>query len=122
MNLKERIQELCKQNNISMNKVETDLEFGKGYISKLGKSTPNVIKIQKIADYFGVPIEYLMKGDVSNNKTPQLEPQDKKDINEFSSEIRAAARGMMKLSPEDQKTAIDMINYLSQKGREAKKD
>jgi len=34
--------------------------------------------------------------------------------------IRAAARGMMDLSPDDQKTAIDMINYLSQKGKEAK--
>lgn len=49
------------------------------------------------------------------------------DINEpfrdeFSPEIRAAARGMMDLSPEDQKTAIDMINYLSQKGKEAKND
>lgn len=49
------------------------------------------------------------------------------DINEphkedFPPEIRAAARGMMELSPEDQKTAIDMINYLSQKGNEAKKN
>lgn len=35
--------------------------------------------------------------------------------------IRAAARGMLDLSPDDQKTAIDMINYLSQKGREARK-
>lgn len=49
------------------------------------------------------------------------------DINEpfrdeLPSEIRAAARGIMELSPEDQKTAIDMINYLSQKGKEAKKN
>lgn len=36
--------------------------------------------------------------------------------------IRAAAREMLGLSPDDQKTALDMINYLSQKGREAKKD
>lgn len=43
-------------------------------------------------------------------------------IGEFPENIRAAARGMMELSPEDQKTAIDMINYLSQKGREAKKN
>lgn len=34
--------------------------------------------------------------------------------------IRAAARGMTDLSPEDQKTAIDMINFLAKKGREAK--
>ena len=38
----------------------------------------------------------------------------------FPPEIRAAARGMMNLSPEDQKSAIDMINFLVQKGNEAK--
>lgn len=48
-----------------------------------------------------------------------------KDINEpireeLPPEIRAAARGMMNLSPEDQKSAIDMINFLVQKGKEAK--
>lgn len=43
-------------------------------------------------------------------------------VMELSPDIRAAARGMMELSPEDQKTAIDMIKYLSQKGKEAKKD
>lgn len=36
--------------------------------------------------------------------------------------IRVAARNMMDLSPEDQKTAFDMIKFLSQKGKEAKKD
>lgn len=35
--------------------------------------------------------------------------------------IRAAARDMMDLSPEDQKTALDMINFLSHKSKEAKK-
>ena len=60
MNLKERIQELCKRENISMNQLEEELEFGKGYISKLGKSTPNTAKIQKIANRFSVPLEYLM--------------------------------------------------------------
>lgn len=62
MDLKERIQELCKHNNVSMNKVESELDFGKGYISKLGKSTPNAIKLQKIADYFNVSVDYLMTG------------------------------------------------------------
>ena len=60
MNLKERIQTLCKSKNISMNKVENDLGFAKGYISKLGKSTPNISKMQKIADYFNVTVDYLL--------------------------------------------------------------
>jgi|GEM_PF-2812356 len=40
----------------------------------------------------------------------------------YSPEIRAAARGMMDLSPEDQKTAIDMINFLAKKSKGAKED
>ena len=50
--MKERIKSLCKDYGISMNKLEETLGFGKGYISKLGNSTPNATKIKKIADYF----------------------------------------------------------------------
>lgn len=60
--MKERIKELCRINGISMNKLEETLRFGKGYISKLGESTPNASKIKKIADYFGVTVDYLMTG------------------------------------------------------------
>ena len=65
MNLKERIQKLCKDSGVSMNKVESDLNFGKGYISKLGKSTPNANKIREIADYFGTSVDFLMTGNES---------------------------------------------------------
>lgn len=77
MDLKERIQELCKKQDISMNKVESDLGFGKGYISKLGKSTPNVTKIKLIADYFGVTVDYLMDG---KSISPVITPRDERDI------------------------------------------
>lgn len=62
MDLKERIQVLCKKKCISMNQLEQELGFGKGYISKLGKSTPNTAKIQQIAHYLGVTVDYLMTG------------------------------------------------------------
>ena len=38
----------------------------------------------------------------------------------FPPDVRAAARGMMDLSEEDKKSAIDMINFLSKRGKEAK--
>lgn len=63
MDLKERIKILCKENNISMNKLEEILNFGKGYISKLTSSTPNTAKIKKIADYFGVSVDFLINGE-----------------------------------------------------------
>ena len=78
MTLKERIQQLCKQFGISMNQLEDQLGFGKGYISKLGKSTPNVTKIQKIAEFFGVSVDYLMNGEDSTK--PELSSKDERDI------------------------------------------
>lgn len=69
--MKERIKSLCKSHGISMNKLEDTLGFGKGYISKLGNSTPNTAKIKKIADYFNVSVEYLITG-----KEPKEESSD----------------------------------------------
>ena len=63
MDMKERIQALCKEKGISVNKLEKDLGFGTGYVSKLGKSTPNTAKIKLIADYFNVSVDYLMTGE-----------------------------------------------------------
>ena len=78
---------------------------------KNGTSTPKQEKLQKIADHFGVTVDYLMTG---KNKDVTLK------LEEFTPDIRAAARGMMELSEEDKKSAIDMINFLRGKGREAK--
>lgn len=46
-----------------MNKLESDCGFGRGYVSKLEKSTPNSQKLQKIADYFNISLDYLMTGE-----------------------------------------------------------
>ena len=62
MTLRERIKELCKERNISLNKLERECGFAKGYISKLDKSTPNSENLQKIADYLGVSTDFLMTG------------------------------------------------------------
>lgn len=58
--LKDRIKQLCKSKNVTMAKVEADLGFAKGYLSKLDTSTPNGQKLSQIADYFGVSVDYLL--------------------------------------------------------------
>lgn len=87
--MKERIKSLCKDYGISMNKLEETLGFGKGYISKLGNSTPNATKIKKIADYFGVTVDYLMTGkDNLKEKAPELTAKDNRDIAKDMESIR----------------------------------
>lgn len=62
MTIKDRIKDLCIKNGITVNKLETTLGFGTGYVSKLDKSTPNVKKIKLIADFFNVSVDYIMTG------------------------------------------------------------
>lgn len=82
MNVKERIQFLCKKNGITSKSLEEHLGFGKGYISKIDKAAPNLSKIKPIADYFGVTVDYLLSGEKETikEKSPELTAKDERDI------------------------------------------
>lgn len=48
---------------------------------KQGKYTPKQDKLQKIADYFGVTVDYLMTGkEETKEKDPELTARDERDI------------------------------------------
>lgn len=80
MNLKDRIKELCQKQNISLNQLENELGFGKGYISKLDKSTPNATKIQQIAKRLNVSVDYLMTGINLSKADEEFSARDRRDI------------------------------------------
>lgn len=60
MTIKERIQEVLKERNISSVKLEQELGFGKGYISKLDKASPSAENILKIANYLHISTDYII--------------------------------------------------------------
>lgn len=122
MGLKERIQELCKRDNVSMNKVETDLGFGKGYISKLGKSTPNTTKIQKLADYFNVSTDYLVTGEDKSGLSDRKyytndETAEMADKIFHNKELRLLFDAASDAEPEDLETVHQMLLALKRKER-----
>lgn len=46
---------------ISISQLERDLEFPRSSICKWNDNQPGIRKVQKVADYFNVPIETLLK-------------------------------------------------------------
>ncbi len=81
MTVFERIENLRKERKISQGKLEKELGFSNGSISKWKTSTPNPDRLQKLATYFGVSIEYLMTGENSSDKKDvQLNGRDERDI------------------------------------------
>ena len=57
---------------------------------KNGRSNPKQDKLQKIADYFGVSLEYLMTGkeEVVKEKAPELTARDERDIKKDLDSLR----------------------------------
>ena len=60
MTLKDKIKTLCKIHGTSMNKIEKELGFASGYISKLGYSKPNSEYMNRIAERFSVTTDFLL--------------------------------------------------------------
>lgn len=56
----ERIEELCREKHISKRKLEMEAGLGTGSISKWKQFRPRKESLQKIADYFGVKLEFLI--------------------------------------------------------------
>ena len=66
-NIYKNFEKLLKINNTSSYKVSKETGITQATLSnwKLGKSTPKQDKLQKIADYFGVTLDYLVTGETS---------------------------------------------------------
>lgn len=60
-NIKERIRQLCRENGITAKELERLMGYGNGYISKIG-AEPSIAKMKRIADYFAVPLDWLLTG------------------------------------------------------------
>lgn len=81
MSVYERIEALRKSKNLSQGKLEKELGFSNGSVSKWKNSMPTPERLQKIADYFGVTVDYLMTGNTQHQKKSQeLTAKDERDI------------------------------------------
>lgn len=66
MNSVELVKAICKERGIAISKLERDLDFANGYISRLKKGSFPADRLFKIADYLGVTVDYLLMGRAEN--------------------------------------------------------
>lgn len=91
--LYERIKELASKNGKSLAQIEKEMELPRGSIKNLKKHSPSVDAVSKLADYFGVSIDYIMGRDTV----------DDDDINAMlaNTEYRALFKKTAKMSKQD---------------------
>lgn len=79
----EIFERLLQQHGITAYKVSKETGITQSTLSdwKRGRSTPKTDNMKKIADYFGVSVDYLMTGeDSEKTKSDELTAHDRRDI------------------------------------------
>ena len=57
------IRRKCAEIGIAVYALEKKMEFGNGTVSSWATSSPSVDKLKRVADYFGVTVDELLKDD-----------------------------------------------------------
>lgn len=115
--LKDRIKALAKENGISLPALEAKLGFGNSTIVKWDKSTPNAEKLNAVAQYFNVSMDYLLNGtDASTKSNPDNTAKD-----DAERRLLMLCRNASEANPEDKENLVDTFEstidiYLKAKG------
>ncbi|MBR6394782.1 MAG: helix-turn-helix transcriptional regulator [Ruminococcus sp.] len=109
----EIINGLLKQRGISAAKMMSELGFSSGLYSqwKSGKQKPSREKLDKIADYFGVSIDYLLGKDATISQISKNEEKEQKNNATDNSDIPSDS---LALNISDSELT-DILNRLSDK-------
>lgn len=111
MNLVQRIRNLCNSKNMTFAELERVLGFSNGQIRRWENSKPGIDKIQKVADYFDVSVDYLL-GREKNEYSGEQEDE----------EIRIMHRGVKNMTKEDREKALKMFETFFDNWDEYTKD
>lgn len=101
MSLKTRIKNLANEQGIGLTALEAKLGFGNGTITKWDKTTPNADKLNKVAQYFGVSMDYLLNG-VDQNGLSEKDNRDiAKDLNSLKRKLTSREDGPVNFEGND---------------------
>lgn len=61
--LYDNVKAICDEKKISIGRMEKDVGLSNGSVCKWNENEPGIRKVQKVANYLGVPIESLLEDD-----------------------------------------------------------
>ena len=116
----ETIKKLCKDNGVTVTGLEKELGISRGSLCKVNTNKPSMEKVQKIADYFNVSVEYLMGGEEKEDSpvyyTNEATAAIAQDIFE-NRELRLLFDAARDAEPEDLTAVHGMLLALKRKER-----
>ena len=115
-------EQLLQKHGVSTYRVSKDTGIAQSVFSswKNGISTPKQDKMKKIADYFGVSVDYLMTGKEKEGGEKYYLNDETAEMAQHlfeNKELRVLFDAAKDASPEDLKTTYDMLMALKKKER-----
>lgn len=111
MGLYDKVLELCRRKQMSISALERESGIKRGVIEKWKVSSPSVANVEKVANYFGISVDYLLdrtdEGYYIDYKSMELAQEMKDNPN-----IQVLLDASRNVSPEDLQFIIDMIKRI----------
>lgn len=116
----DRIKMLCKQKGVTVTGTEKELGFARGSLCKVETNKPSMEKVQKLAHFFNVSVEYLTTGEEKNDaETYYINPETAKAAQKIfeNKELRLLFDAVSDAEPEDLIALHNMALALKRKER-----
>ena len=113
----EKIKDLCVRKGITITALERELNFAKGSLSKIDRHKPSADRLQKIADYFGVSVDFFTVQNSGQNEMYYFDDETAKAAQEIfvNKELRALFDVQRDMSAEDLRALHAMALALKRK-------
>lgn len=113
----EIIKRICRERKIAISKLERECGFSNGYIRSLREGKLPYERLEKVADYLGLSIEYLATGKVSEEKHGwYLDEETARAAQEVfeNPETRLLFDAARDAKPEDIRLAAEMLKRMKE--------
>lgn len=97
------IRDLCRKNGTTITALEEELQLGKATVRRWDENSPSIAKVARVAERFGVSLDYLMGGDAQQP-----------DEVELSSDTLEIARIIESLPPDHRRLLLAQVRALRQ--------
>ena len=115
----DRIKTLCKQKGVTVTGTEKELGFARGSLCKVETNKPSMEKVQKLAEFFGVSVEYLTTGEETEDKGYYINPETAELAQTLfeNKNLQVLFDAAKDATPEDLQTTYNMLMALKKKER-----
>lgn len=121
MNISKRIKILCDEKETTFAAVERACNLSNGSIRRWKNNTPAVDKLEKVADYFNVSIDYLLGKTEQRNVLSEKDENDiAKDIERLKEKLKSAEGLMFDGEPASEEAIQSVLDAMSFGIRQAK--